>query len=163
MSKKETKTTFTSLCGFDFDPKAKGDCYTVCQSENPDEFKACEEHFKAKPAPVKKKAVKGGKGKSKWGHVNGTQAGLIDDCLVGATKLLTLEEIRDFAGAASNARTLHHLKHIVANRGADVQLNKEGKIFWVDGKVKAKGVASISTMVLRKNKTKNADEKKEKK
>lgn len=150
---------FASFCGFDFDPSKKSDCSEICKGENPEEFKRCEEHFKTKP--VEKKVNKKSKGKSKWGHVNGTQAGLIDDCISTAKKLLTLEEIKEFSGSATNYRTLHHLKHLVNDKNVDIQLNKDGKIFWIDGKVKAKGVGSITTFSLKK-KSKKSDKKEKK-
>lgn len=157
------ETEFKSFCGFDFDPAKKSDCATTCQKENPDEYKRCVENFKTKPVKEKKKASTGGRGKSKWGHINGTQAGLIDVCLAEATKLVTLDEIREYSGAATKARTLHHLKHLVNDLGVDVQLNKDGKIFWAGGYVRVAGVASITTLVLRKKKITKTKEKKEEK
>lgn len=165
-TKPETKTEdkpevkFASFCGFEYDPAKKADCILVCKGENPEEYDRCVENFKIKP--TKKTAKKSaGKGKSKWGHVNGSQAGLIDDCLENATKLVTLEEIQVCAGANSKARTLHHLKHLVNDKGVDVQMNKDKKIFWVDGKVKAKAAGSITTMFLRKPKAEKPETKKD--
>ncbi len=162
----ETKTEFASLCGFPFDPAKKSDCYAVCQNDNPADFKACEDNFKA--APIKPKAKPaGGKGKSKWGHINGSQAGLIDDYLVGALKPAPLEDIAEFA-KGKIPRVLHHLKHLVNNKGATVNLNKDNGIFWTDNPKmkKVKSTGSVTTLFLRKPKVvedKSKDEKSEKK
>jgi len=151
MTNAKEETKFVSFCTFDFDPAKNSDCYGVCQKDEPDEFKRCEEHFKAKPVEEKKPRATGGKGKSEWGHVNGSQAGLIDDCLVGATKPETLDAISKFADGRK-PRVLHHLKHLVNNKGVSVELTKDGCIFWKDNAnmKKLKSFGSVTTLVLRK-------------
>lgn len=145
------KSTFTTLCGFPFDHSTKSDCHVVCQKDNPEDFKACEDHFKTTPVKPEKKAVTGGKDKSKWGHLNGSQAGLIDDCLVGAKKPLPLSEIAKFADGKPS-RVLHHLKHLVKNKGAGIDLTKENLIFWSDQKnmKKVKSIGSVMTLTVKK-------------
>lgn len=157
----ETKTEFSSLCGFPFDPAKKSDCYTVCKKDNPADFKACEDNFKTAPIKPKTKTV-GGRGKSKWGHINGSQAGLIDDCLVTAEKPLLLEDIAAFA-KGKVPRVLHHLKHLVKNKEAAIEMDKDNNIFWADNDKmkKVKSTGSVTGLFLRKPKVVKEESKKE--
>ena len=154
-STKETKEEFASFCGFAFDPAKNSDCYTVCKKDEPEEFAKCLAHFETlviKPK-TKTSTAKGGRGKSHWGHINGTQAGLIDDALVTATTPLQLTAIAEFAQGKS-PRVLHHLKHLVKNKGASVELTKDNAIYWKDNpnmsELKTHG--SVSGLFLRKSK-----------
>lgn len=131
MSEETKPAVFISFCTFPFDPAKKSDCYQMCKDDEPEEFARCLKHFEEsdiKPkAPTKAKS--GGKGKSFWGHVKGSQAGLIDDCLVEATKPVTIQEIAEFAGSKL-PRTLHHIKHLATNKGVTISLTSDKCIFW---------------------------------
>ncbi len=127
---KEEKTEFTSFCTFPFDPATNSDCHVVCQKDEPEEFAKCLAHFQTLEVKPKAKAsAKGGRGKSFWGHINGTQAGLIDDCLVKAEKPVTIQEIAKFANGKL-PRTLAHVKYLVKTKGAAISLTKDSHIFW---------------------------------
>ncbi len=104
-----------------------------------------------KPKP--KASSKGGRGKSFWGHINLTQAGLIDDFLVNATKPTNLTEIATSVGAKP-PRVLHHLKHLVKNKGAEVELTKDNRIFWANNQnmLGLKSHGSVTGFFLRKKK-----------
>ena len=168
IEKKETEPiAFASLCGFGFDPAKAGDCYVVCQVDNPEDFKAClanYESLEVKPKTTSK-SVPGGKGKSHWGHINGTQAGLIDDALINAEHPLTLLEIATLANGRL-PRVLAHLKYLVTKKEDVVSLTKDNAIFWPENpNMKGmKSVASVTTLFLRKPKKvveKKEEEKKE--
>lgn len=154
-STEETKEEFASFCGFEFDPAKNSDCYTVCQKDEPEEFAKCLAHFETlviKPK-AKSSTAKGGRGKSQWGHINGTQAGLIDDALVTAETPLQLTAISEFAQGKS-PRVLHHLKHLVKNKGASIELTKDNCIYWADNP-NMSGLdshGSVSGLFLRKSK-----------
>lgn len=133
IEKVEEKVEFTPFCGVHdvFDPSETSECVTLCKEDNPDAFEACRKHEESKPAPAKKKkAATGGRGKTVWGHVVGTQAGLIDVCLHEAVAPKTLEEIADFSGGRV-PRVLHHLKHLVTDVKIGVVFtDSDKKIFW---------------------------------
>jgi hypothetical protein len=129
----ETKTEFTSFCGFDFDSAKNSDCHEVCSKDEPEEFAKCLAHFETLEVKPKTKTstAKGGRGKSFWGHINGTQAGLIDDALVTATTPSTLEAIVLFSKGRT-PRVLAHIKYLVTKKGATISLTKDNCIFWND-------------------------------
>jgi hypothetical protein len=133
IEKVEEKVEFTPFCDVHdvFDPSETSECVTLCKEDNPDAFEACRKHEESKPAPAKKKkAATGGRGKTVWGHVVGTQAGLIDVCLHEAVAPKTLEEIADFSGGRV-PRVLHHLKHLVTDVKIGVVFtDSDKKIFW---------------------------------
>ncbi len=137
MTTNTTTNTFTPLCGIPnaFDPNEKSECCTVCKPDNPEAFAECSEFFKTNP-PTKTKSVSArgpARGLSFWGHIKGTQAGLIDDALIYATEPLTLEKIAEMAGAKI-PRTLDHLKWVQSDRmamfckGGNVLFTKDKKI-----------------------------------
>ena len=166
-TKPEPAVPFASLCSFPFDAAKAGDCFTVCKVDNPADFAACLKNYESleiKPKAASK-SVPGGRGKSHWGHINGTQAGLIDDALVNAEHPLTVLEIATLAGGRL-PRVLAHLKYLVTKKGDTVSLTKDNAIFWPENpNMKGvKSVASVVTLFLRKPKKvveKKKEEKKE--
>jgi len=112
------KSQFISMCGSEYDPKKSGSCAKQCSKDFPEAFKACSENFAAKASvgtttKTKKTKAPTTGGKTVWNHVASSQAGLIDECIIGG-KQMTLAEIAEFA-KAKEARTLNHLQHLVAD------------------------------------------------
>ena len=159
------ENTFASFCGFTFDPAKNSDCFQVCKKDEPEEFQKCLKNFEGLEIKPKTKTKKcGGRGKTIWGHLNGSQAGLIDDSLSTATKPILLETICLFS-KGKKPRVLHHLKHLEKDLNIPVSLTEDGKIFWAENP-NIKGVeimGSISTMVLRTAKVEKEEKKEEKK
>ena len=154
MTKKEN--TFKPFCGFDFDPSKSGDCFEICKIDNPDEFKKCLENFEKAPAPVKAKTIsRTTKGKSCWGHLAGSQAGLIDELLKNSAEPLSLDEISESVGGRP-PRVLHHIKHLEKDLNLDVRATSEKGIYVIlgiphpDNKDKSVSGHSVKTLTTTK-------------
>ena len=127
--KVEETAPFVAFCGESFDCKANSECFTICKADNPEEFAKCEAHFKATAVPAEKaKSGKPKRGKNVYGHLIGSQAGLIDDALTLAEGPVTIEEIAEFAGA-KKPRTRHHIKHLQNDWKVIVKITPEKKLF----------------------------------
>ena len=74
----ETSTEFQSMCGQDYNPKTGAVCQKECANENPDDHKACVEHFAASAQGKKAAAKKPTVGMNAWNHRNGCQGDRID-------------------------------------------------------------------------------------
>jgi len=152
--KPSTEEKFASLCTFPFDPNKASDCYKVCKIDNPEDFKACEENYKITPIkPKSTTKVAGGRGKSHWGHINNTQAGLIDDCMVESKKPQTLDEVCAFSGG-QRPRVLAHLKYLVTKKGSEINLTKDSCIFYPENlnMKDLKSFGSVTTLSIKKKK-----------
>lgn len=116
----DTPKSFASMCGNEFDPKKTGTCYKQCQVDFPEAFKACSEHYATlETVGSKRKSSKPSAGKSEWGHTNGKQGGLIDNFFFEG-QVGTMAEICDFCGG-KEGRVMHHMKHLVADKGVQIQ------------------------------------------
>lgn len=138
---------FIPFCGIKdvFDPSSTSECSTICRKDCPDAFADCLKHQETKPSITKKRTSSATKerkpsaGKSFFGHVRGTQAGLIDDCLMNAERPMALDEIADCAGTERMPRVLHHIKHVQNNRmsqyapDGNIWFNKESGYIHFDG------------------------------
>ena len=126
VEKPEEKEVFESLCGFDFDPSKKSDCFLECQKDNPESFKACLAHFSEKPIEKKKTAPsKEKRGKNEFGHLIGCQGDLIDRALLDAENPIKLSAIAEIANART-PRTRHHILHLKNDIGIDIRENEDG-------------------------------------
>jgi len=136
------KSQFISMCGSEYDPKKSGSCAKQCNKDFPEAFKACSENFAAKASvgtttKTKKTKAPATGGKTIWNHVASSQAGLIDECIIGG-KQMTLAEIAAYA-KAKEPRTLNHIQHLVADWKITILTDKrkvgeEEKVyyFWKD-------------------------------
>ena len=142
--KEEPVESFSSMCGFNFDPASNSGCNTQCKNDYPDSFKECRDHFAAQP--VKKAASKPkGLGMNIWYHRPSSQGAALDNLLL-AGKVVSFKDIQE-AGAGTRTRALSHLKHLVADWGLDICKGKkkgdDGKMieayFWRDKNKERKG------------------------
>lgn len=139
----EPVETFSSMCGFNFDPSANSGCMTQCVNDYPDSFKKCQEHFSAQPA--KKAAKPKGLGMNIWYHRPSSQGAVIDQLLLDG-KVVSFADIAE-AGGGTRARVLSHLNHLVADWTLDIckgqKKGEDGKMieayFWRDKNKSRKG------------------------
>lgn len=133
-AEEEPVIEFIPFCGIKdvFDPSPKSECSTICKVDCLQDFNECLKHHQNTPKPTRKrtnkpkdsdttkptKEKKPTLGKSFWGHVKGTQAGLIDDCLINADRPLALDEIVACANTDRFARVLAHIKWVQESRMA---------------------------------------------
>jgi hypothetical protein len=128
--KPEPETPFVTFCGCSFDPALGSDCYLECREATPEQYTRCVDHFKVviTEKPKRSPAARGGKkGKNVWGHLNGSQAELIDQCLLTAVAPISLMDIAAFANAAIG-RTRHHIRHLQNDWKVKVH-TADGKLF----------------------------------
>lgn len=138
--KEEPEVKFVPFCGeFEFDPKKNSSCNTDCKSDNPEEFAKCQEHFKNKKVePVTRTPQTPGAGTNAWGRRIGSQAELIEQCLLDKEPMTT-KDIAKFADCAEARVRRHYLRLIHKELGdrmdadgnnvADVHITKEGLVY----------------------------------
>lgn len=125
----EPEAPFQSYCGFDFDPAHGSDCHTECKEATPEQYERCLKHYKETAQPKSSKASKTGtprKGKNRWGHLNNSQAELIDRCLL-QEEPTNIAGIAEFAGARK-PRTRHHLLHLKKDWNVALSITEGGQI-----------------------------------
>jgi len=124
---------FKSDCGFPFDCANSSDCFTVCKMDAPQNYAACLANFEKCGKAVKTRKTtaraKGpAKGRSAFGHLAGSQAGLLDDALFNAGVPVTLAEMAEIAGAKV-PRSGHHYRHLTNDLAVIVMMTVDKKIF----------------------------------
>lgn len=123
----ETPKKFESLCGFEFDPAKAGSCFKTCKGENAEAFEACQANFKATAKKTTASASKAKRGKNVFGHLNGCQGSLIDDCLLTGNAF-TIQELME-AASATHPRVVSHLKHLYSVWNVDLRITEDKKYF----------------------------------
>jgi hypothetical protein len=125
----EPEAPFQSFCGFDFDPAHGSDCHTECQNATPEQYQRCVDHYQATAKPKSGRASATGtpkKGKNKWGHLNNSQAELIDRCLL-EEEPTNIAGIAEFA-KARKPRTRHHLLHLKKDWNVKLSITEGGQV-----------------------------------
>lgn len=142
-----------------FDPSEKSECCMVCKPDNEDAFAACLLNHTSKPAKKVRSSVPrtttglSRANKSFWGHVMGTQAGRIDECVTHAIIPMQLHDITEFALTDKMARVLAHLKHVHENRmkdfapGEEILYDEDGGIFYSGNEAASKAAIGNITPI----------------
>lgn len=129
-AKKEEKKeeVFVPLCGegMEFNPAKKSTCNMECKADNPEAFKACQEHFKnRKVTTAKKRTPK--RGKTDQGRLVDSQIGKIEAVLASG-ELLTEKELAEKAETTVK-RLRRFFRQVTYREDRPVFLDADGKVF----------------------------------
>jgi len=129
------KTTFRSLCGFDYDPSKASSCNTDCKLNNPEAFALCKNNFSESkinsPGEKKNPAKRTAEGRNPNSQIAAIEATI-------KSGLFTEAEIIEKTGV-STARLRRFFRQVTYREGRLVLKNDKGQVFFQQEHPKRKG------------------------